>query len=224
MRKRISVTVMAVVSAILLCVCLGLKPVAFKQPTPSERIETVELGVATAEESTETLQVETTDSADTVEVAEPLCELTAEELEIRFTNMLSLNYCYNGNFESNEMMAVCSAISLKDYADDLYGYGIGVGQNLVESFAENFYGEALNFDELEFKNGIDGYVLLPQYSVGTQNHTIVSVTPTADGFEVVSSVELYYGGNDIETCFAVSEFIAEPSSQFGFNLVSCELS
>ena len=222
MRKRISV--MAVLSIALLCVCLCLKPTASEQPIQNERIETVEAGAAPAEESAETLKAEADEAPDATEVTEPQRELTAEELEIRFTNMLNLNFCYNGNFDSNEMMAVCCAVSLNDYADDLYGYGIGVGQNLVEGFAENFYGVTLSFEEISAENKVDGYILMPQYSVGTQNHTVVSVTPTADGFEVVSSVELYYGGNDIETGFAISNFKIAPESEFGFNLISCELS
>ena len=224
MRKRISVTVTAIISIALLCVCLCLKPTTSDQAIQNERVETVELNQAPAEEASETLKAESDALADTVEEPVPQRELTAEELKIRFTNMLNLNFCYNANFESDEMMAVCCAISLSDYADDLYGYGIGVGQNLVESFAENFYGAALNFEKIEFENKIDGYVLMPQYSVGTQNHTLISVTPIDNGFEVVSSVELYYGGDDVETGFAVSEFRTAPESEFGFNLVSCELS
>lgn len=224
MRKKNSVLIMAILSIALLCVCLCMKPAVSEQPIQSERVETVELIQAPAEEASETLKAESDVLADTVEEPAPQRELTAEELRIRFANMLNLNFCYNANFESDEMMAVCCAISLNDYADDLYGYGIGVGQNLVESFAENFYGAALNFEEIEFENKIDGYVLLPQYSVGTQNHTVVSVTPTDDGFLVVSSVELYYGGDDVETGFAVSQFRTAPESEFGFNLVSCELS
>lgn len=223
MRRRILSTLLAIFSVAAFCVCLCLKPINATQPIIDERLETVELVISPAEETAETVKTEASTSDEANNTSEPKRELTAEELTVRFTNMLNLNYCYNANFQSAEMMAVCSAISLNDYADDLYGYGIGVGQHLVVGFAENFYGVTLNFEEIELENSVNGYVLMPQYSIGTQNHRIISITPTDDGYEVVSEVEFYYGGNDVEISFASSVFKTASSSEFGFILAACEL-
>ncbi len=222
MRKQIIGSILAVLSTAVLCACICLTPAVNTAPVQTVEVETVETAVAPAEETVETFKAEEA-IAETEQLASER-ELDEEELAIRFTNMLNLNFCYNDNFKNAQMTAVCSAISLSDYATDIPGLGIGVGQHLVEEFAESFYGIKLDTQSIECEDIVDGYVMTPQYSVGTQSHTIVSVTETDGGFEVVSTVELYYGGDDADTVLATSVFKKAPSSQFGFNLISCELS
>lgn len=227
MRKRTFQSILAVLSVGILCAVLCLSP-AMTHSADSVGFETVETVITPAEDATDNVKTEAVPEPALPEVEvedEPVeREFTEDELKIRFTNMLNLNYCYNGNFRNPEMLAVCSAISLDDYAADIPGYGIGVGRHLVTGFAESFYGVVLNFDEITFEDEVEGYVMSPQYSVGTQSHTVVSITETEDGYEVLSTLNIYYGGDDTEFCIVNSVFKKAPSSEFGFNLISAELS
>lgn len=227
MRRRTFYSILAVLSVGILCAVLCLSP-AMTRSADSVGFETVETVITPAEDATDDIKTETVPEPDLPEIEvedEPdTREFTEDELKIRFTNMLNLNYCYNGNFRNPEMLAICSAISLDDYAADIPGYGIGVGRHLVAGFAESFYGVVLDFDKMTFEDEVEGYVMSPQYSVGTQSHTVVSITETEDGYEVLSTLNIYYGGDDTEFCIVNSVFKKAPSSEFGFNLISAELS
>lgn len=229
MYKRTFHSILAVLSVGIFCAVLCLSPSMTHTADPIG-FETVETVNTPTEEATDDIKTETVPEPTLPEVDvedEPAeREFTEDELKIRFTNMLNLNYCYNDNFKNTEMLAICSAVSLNDYAADIPGYGIGVGRHLVTGFAESFYGVVLNFDEIAFEDEdeVEGYVMSPQYSVGTQSHTVVSITETEDGYEVLSTLNIYYGGDDTEFCIVNSVFKKAPSSEFGFNLVSAELS
>ncbi len=153
---------------------------------------------------------------------------TAVEIEIspekQFLNMLNLNFCYGDTFKSPEQIAVSSAISLRDYAVDIPGYGINVCKILTEGFIKSFYGKDLDLTNVKTEYAPEGFIALPCYEVGTQNHNIISVTETNDGeFEVVSSVTFVYGGYDTEIYTAVSHFVKNTDSEYGFNLLDCDL-
>ena len=148
-------------------------------------------------------------------------EISPEE---QFLNMLNLNYCYGDAFKSTDRIAISSAISLCDYAVDIPGYGINVSKILVEGFIKSFYGEDVDLASVKTEFSPEGFIALPCYEVGTQNHSIISVTETATGqFEVVSSVTFIYGGYDAETYTAVSHFAKSTDSEYGFNLLDCTL-
>ena len=70
MRKKNSVLIMAILSIALLCVCLCLKPAVSEQPIQNERVETVELIQAPAEEA--------------VTPAEPVVNAVSEAVGHRF--------------------------------------------------------------------------------------------------------------------------------------------
>ncbi len=139
-------------------------------------------------------------------------------------NMLNLNFCYTDAFNVTERMAVAAAISLKDYAADIPGYGICVSKTLTLGFIKSFYGIDLNLDDVNTEYAPEGFIALPCYEVGTQNHEIVSITETEDGrFEVVSTVTFIYGGYASDFCTAVSHFVKNEASEYGFNLLDCTL-
>ncbi len=169
--------------------------------------------VNTVEEPEKHLSVETPEAVD--------IDISPEE---QFLNMLNINFCYGDTFKSPEQIAVSSAISLRDYAVDIPGYGINVCKILTEGFIKSFYGKDVDLTDVETEYAPEGFVALPCYEVGTQDHSIISVTATADGqFEVVSSVTFIYGGYDAETYIAVSHFTKNTDSEYGFNLLDCTL-
>lgn len=172
--------------------------------------------VNAVEETAKPVKTETVETTETVDT-----DISPEE---QFLNMLNLNFCYGDTFKSPEQIAVSSAISLRDYAVDIPGYGINVGKVLAEGFIKSFYGKDVDLTDVETEYAPEGFIALPCYEVGTQNHSIISVTETADGqFEVVSSVTFIYGGYDTETYTAVSHFAKNPESEYGFNLLDCTL-
>lgn len=220
MRKTTIGSVLAILSMVCLCLCLVLSPVTNEASTfEAEQVYTAPITVAPADEDVETVKAVEPELEETS--AKP--ELDSEQLEAHFTKMLDLNYCYGASFDNPEMMAACSAISLMDYAADVHGYGIGVNQNLVKSFVKSFYGVELDEQPLSFDESPEGYVMTPALEVGTQTHTVLSITETEQGYEVMSTVMMYYGGDDCDICLVKSVFSVADGSEFGFNLISCEL-
>ena len=175
--------------------------------------QATETKVNTVEETAKPVKTETVTTVET--------EISPEE---QFLNMLNLNFCYGDTFKSPEQIAVSSAISLRDYAVDIPGYGIDVCKILTEGFIKSFYGKDVDLTNVKTEFAPEGFIALPCYEVGTQNHSIISITETSGGeFEVVSSVTFIYGGYDTETYTAVSHFVKNTDSEYGFNLLDCDL-
>ncbi len=135
-----------------------------------------------------------------------------------FENMLDINYCYGESFASYDKMTVATAVTLFDYADDLPDSGLSVSSALIKGFIKSFYGKDADSDA-----GFGAYVTLPCIEVESQFHSVISLTE-CDGYtEVVSRVTFYSCGDDITVRNAVSRFVKSPRSEFGYNLISCEL-
>lgn len=162
-----------------------------------------------------------------VSAAEPVEKTEVEPvdlaaLEARFISMLDLNHGFNSVLDREESVAKCAAVSLSDYACDITGYGLCVSAYLVQSFAESFYGIDLDVEALDDPDAPSGYISLPGMGMDTCVHTLVSITETDKGFEVITCMKSYEGGEDYDTCLVRSVFIKNSGSEFGFNLISCE--
>ena len=138
-------------------------------------------------------------------------ELTTEEY---LTAMANMNYCFGYNFDNTETMAQCAALSLIDYAVDIEGVGLCVNVNLVAAFIKSFYGIDVDVELLAYEEAPKGYVLLPQYESATMVHSPISVTEKGDKVVLITLVELYFGGDDIETHLAKTEFVKTDASEF----------
>lgn len=220
--KKLCVILTAVAVLILVAVCsfaLLLTPNTEDYNTDVFTIQipytaqAAEGKVNTVEEPEKYVPVESPETVDS--------DISPEE---QFLNMLNLNFCYGDNFKTIDRIAVSSAISLRDYAVDIPGYGINVSKILAEGFIKSFYGKVVDLTNVKTDFAPEGFIALPCYEVGTQDHRIISVTETVDGqFEVVSSVTFIYGGYDAETYTAVSHFVKNTDSEYGFNLLDCTL-
>lgn len=224
MQRKFILTVLSIVSICTLCFALCFVP-----SVQSDSVEKV---------AEEVLDVYLTDvggqgpitenlidtKQDSVEVEAPETdgyEYSADYLERRFSSMLNINYCYGAAFKDAERIAVASALTLKDYATDIPGVGLAVNTALVEGFAKSFYGaeagvlvcDSINTDRVSLYEG----------TVDTQIHNVVSVEKSDLGYEVFSTVEFYDGGDNAELCFCKSVFVPDSESEFGFNLIFCEL-
>ena len=175
------------------------------------------------EDKTEIIVTDSAKNMQDKQSEDPKTEYSPEQLELRFISMLNMNYCYGDAFNNPEKMASAAAVTLIDFASDIPGYGICVNKSLISGFAESFYGVQLDCSEISLESSPEGTLATPCTEVGTQYHKTVSVTETDDGYEVLSQVTFYYGGDDVEVRIARSVFAENSSSQFGFNLISCEL-
>ncbi len=164
-----------------------------------------------------------------IEISEPNIEkaeksATEPSSEQLLLNMLNLNYCYTNAFKSTECIAIASAVSLRDYATDIPGYGLSVSKVLCAGFIKSFYGKELDLSTVKTEYAPEGFIALPCYEVGSQDHEIVSVTHLENGeIEVISTVTFTYGGYDADSYTAVSHFIESSASEYGFFLLECSL-
>lgn len=169
-------------------------------------------------------EIETGEVGQTVAVTEqPSAETNVQDDINRLMSMLSINCCYNDAFSRDEALVMCAAIALKDFAVDVDGYGICVNAALVSGFAKDFYGVSFDDAVLYDADAPKGYIMIEPYGVGSFYHTLVSVTATADGYEVVTCLKTYYGGSDMTDCLVRSNFIRNESSEFGFVLALAEV-
>lgn len=220
MRKKISLLVSAVLSVCVLCVIFVASPKSTNLKKANEDVTVYNTPVATApvNEIVEAQAVEICEAAVEVEKEN---SLTEDDFGARFVNMLNINYCYGDSFNDIQKMIDASAVTLRDYSADVLGYGLCVNDILVEGFAASFYGVSVEFDERTRIMSPEGYVFVPEAEVATQYHELVSFTETDGEFEVMTRLTFYYGGDDVETSMAVSRFVRNTESEFGFNLLSC---
>ena len=136
--------------------------------------------------------------------------------------MLNMNHCYGTAFDDVKEMGIRAAVALSDYSVELEGIGFGVNASLVSGFMKSFYGVDVDYTELE-ADGAEGYVLIPSVECGDIIHTPVSITETDGRITVVTCVEIYSGGDELETFLASSEFVRNEASEFGLNLLYSEL-
>lgn len=219
MRKSVLMSVLAG----LVSVCLILALCLFPENGQKVTLTDVDMSVAVADGG---VTLAENDVLVTTNDEAPISEAVAfdeEYLLKRFASMLNINYCYGNGFYDTEQLASAAAVTLSDYAADLPGVGLAVNSVLVEGFVESFYGVECDIDKLSFEGTPEGYVSAPVGSVATQIHSVQSVYETEEGFEVMSLVEFYYGGDDVEISVARSVFVIAPESEFGFHLISCEL-
>lgn len=218
MRKKLVLLVSAVLSLCVLCVCLAVSPknTTFKISDNGVTVHNAPVATAPVNEVTE---------AQAVEVSEIEEEkvLSPDDFGTRFVKMLNINYCYGESFGDMQKVVDASAITLRDYSADVLGYGLCVNDILVEGFAESFYGVNVEFDSRARRLSPEGYIAIPEVELATQYHELVSFTENEGVFEVITNVTFYYGGDDVETSVAVSHFVRNCDSEFGFNLLSCNI-
>lgn len=150
-------------------------------------------------------------------------EVSVNANEARFLNMLNHNFVYNGDFESVEAIVNNSLLALLDLRDaenedfikDAY----------VKGFVKDMYG--IEIDDTTALNAeypqMDGYLYIIPRGYTTYEHEIVSVKENEDGsFTVVSEVTAANHDTAGETMTAVSLFVPNQESAFGYNMIYCD--
>lgn len=154
---------------------------------------------------------------------------TADEVEVnvneaRFLNMLNHNFVYNSDFENADTIvnnASLALLDLRDSANEDY-----IADIYVKGFVKDMYGieiadmSGINADYPQ----LDGYLYIIPRGFTSYNHTVVSVEQNADGsYTVVSDVTIKDHDAAGKTQKAVSLFVENEDSAFGYNIIYCNI-
>ncbi len=126
----------------------------------------------------------------------------------RFENMLSHNYCFGTDFQSDAALIHGAALSLGDNGTP--------EKSAVDGFIYNMYG--VNTEEADaslYELAACGYDIY--------KHTVKSFTYNGDGTITVLSVLTVNPDTSAEEFECESVFYANGGSAFGYNLISCDV-
>ena len=144
--------------------------------------------------------------------------------ETRFLNMLNRNFVYNDDFNDVDTIVNNSMIALLDLRDEINEDYID--ETFVKGFVNDMYGiEIADMSKLNAEYPqIDGFVyIIPRGFTGYE-HDIVSVSENEDGsFTVVSDVTSFDHDGSVKTQKAVSLFVENENSAFGYNMIYCNI-
>lgn len=138
----------------------------------------------------------------------------------RFLNILNHNNAYDEDFLSEESLvnaAVISQLHLRDSEFEDY-----ISEKYIADFVYNMYGvEVVDFSEInsEFLSK-EGFVYIIPRGYETYSHEFVSLCENEDGTIAVNTrVTVAYHDANPETFDAVSLFVKNDNSLYGYNLV-----
>lgn len=163
-------------------------------------------------------------TAQTTANAAPVAENAADPvLAARFLNMLNHNFVYDADFESVDAMVNDSVLALLDRREDGTDF-IAVGY--VADYMKAMYGiEIADADALNagFPHR-DGYIYVIPRGFADYRHEFVSATENEDGsFTVYTDVTVDCHDGEPETYQAVSLFVPNADSVFGYHLITCDI-
>ncbi len=154
---------------------------------------------------------------------------TAEEIKVnvneaRFLNMLNHNFVYNADFENADTIVNNASLALLDLRDsENEDY---INETYVKGFVKDMYG--IEIADMSGVNAdypqLDGFLYIIPRGYTSYSHTIVSVEQNEDGsYTVVSDVTV--GDHDAvaKTQKAVSLFVENTESAFGYNMIYCNI-
>ena len=144
--------------------------------------------------------------------------------ESRFLNMLNHNFVYDSDFENADTIvnnASLALLNLRDSENEDY-----IADFYVRGFVKDMYGieiadmSGLNADYPQ----LDGFLYIIPRGYTSYNHEIVSIEQNEDGsFTVVSDVTVSDHDYTGKTQKAVSLFVENSESAFGYNMIYCNI-
>lgn len=150
--------------------------------------------------------------------------VTVSAVETRFLNVLNHNFVYNSDFENADTVvnnSILAILNLRDSEDQDY-----IAEDYVKNFVKDMYGiEIVDMSNLnsEFPHK-DGYLYIVPRGYTTYTHKIVSVNQNDDGsYTVVSDITVKNHDSDAKSQKAVSLFVKNDSSAFGYNMIYCNI-
>ena len=156
--------------------------------------------------------------------AAPAQEATANPVETRLLNMLNHNFVYNTDFDNADTIINNSSLALLDLRDSANEDFIA--DTYVKGFVKDMYGI-----EIEDMSGInanypqlDGFLYVIPRGYTSYTHSIVSIKENEDGsYSVVSDVIVDNHDGFAKSEKAVSLFVKNDASAFGYNMIYCNI-
>lgn len=142
-------------------------------------------------------------------------------LETRFLNMLNHNFVYGEDFNDLEMIVNNSIIALleqRDSENEEY-----ISESIVNSYLFDMYGFKIDdFSQVNKDFGYkEGFVYIIPRGFAKYEHKPLSLSENEDGtFTFTTLVTIMTHDGSSETLTAKTIFAKNPSSLFGFNIVS----
>lgn len=161
---------------------------------------------------------ETSDNRPAVQAAD-----TDKVLEARFLNMLNHSFAYGEDLGSVEALVNCSVAALCNMdggAEESF-----MDETRVKDYLYNMYGvevENLSSVNAEFPKK-DGYVYIIPRGYTVYKHTVDSVMLNEDGSYTVTTLVNIDSHDGEENGRAVTLFVKNSDSQFGFNIISSKI-
>lgn len=165
-------------------------------------------------------EVDNTASAENATVSENFDK--EKVLEARFLNMLNHSFAYDEELASVEDLVNCAvtALCVTGGTDDSF-----IEESRVEDYLYNMYGvevENLSSVNADFPKK-DGYVYVIPRGYTVYKHTIGSVRLNEDGSYTVTTSVTLDSHDGKEEGKAVTLFVKNSNSQFGFNIISSDI-
>ena len=161
---------------------------------------------------------ETVDNKPAVQAAD-----TDKVLEARFLNMLNHSFAYGEDLGSVEALVNCSVAALCNMdggAEESF-----MDETRVKDYLYNMYGvevENLSSVNAEFPKK-DGYVYIIPRGYTVYKHTVDSVMLNEDGSYTVTTLVNIDSHDGEENGRAVTLFVKNSDSQFGFSIISSDI-
>ena len=140
----------------------------------------------------------------------------------RFLNMLNHSFVYGEDFDDINTIVNNSTIALLDMADD-EGF---INETYVAEYLNNMYGLTVdNLDQLNAELGYkEGFVFVIPRGYTTYEHRLVDITLNEDGtYTVVTKVSADSHDSGASNLTAVTHFVENSDSMFGYNIISSKL-
>jgi len=166
--------------------------------------------------------VQNTSAAVTVRA--PEITSTEKALEARFLNMLNHNFVYGEDFKYIDEIINLSVIALLDRVDTFNSEFIK--EDIVFSYISDMYGIEV-VDTSELNAGFpreEGFIYIIPRGYTVYKHTAPQIVHNEDGsFTVTTTVAVNGHDTEQESYTAVSLFVKNSASAFGYNLISSEI-
>lgn len=165
-------------------------------------------------------EIDSTASAENATLSENFDK--EKVLESRFLNMLNHSFAYDEELASVEDLVNCAvtALCVTEGTDDSF-----IEESRVEDYLYNMYG--VEVENLSSVNADcpkkDGYVYVIPRGYTVYNHTIISVRLNEDGTYTVTTSVTLDSHDGKEEGKAVTLFVKNSDSQFGFNIISSNI-
>lgn len=144
--------------------------------------------------------------------------------EARFLNMLNHNFVYNDDFSDVDTIVNNSSLALLDLRDE--NNEDFIKEAFVKGFVKDMYGiDVVDMSNLnaEFPK-LEGFLYVIPRGYTSYEHDIVSISENEDGsFTVVSEITSNSHDGAPKTQKAVSLFVENDESAFGYNMIYCNI-